>query len=139
MAADIHALITARWQAVIETAFSCPIFSAQATPRQSPPYAVFEAVTNNVPMGRGRTMSLVDVRITIYATAERTCEAIVDACGHESKVPKGFHCEEIGTADVRATSIVTGAGLVRTEEEPPFGGGKCYSRVMTLRVRKGAK
>lgn len=138
-ASDIQALITAQWNTVIVPDFGCPIFSMQASPRQSPPYAVFEAVDNDTPMGSGRTMAACDVRITIYATAERTVEAITEGVGLNSKVPKGFHREEIGTADVRATSIVTGAGLIRTEDDPPFGGGKCYSRVLTLRVRKGAK
>ena len=136
---DIHALITARWDAVIKPTFACPIYSGQASPTAKVPYAVVENVENNTPLNAGRRMSSADVKITIYATAERTVQAIVEACGHESKVPKGYHREEIGTADVRATSVVTGAGLLRPEEDPPFGGGKCYSRVLMIRARMGSK
>lgn len=139
MATDLHALITARWQSVIEPTFSCPLYSSQATPQKGPPYAIAENVETNQPLNAGRRMATADVKITIYATGERTVQAIAAACGLESKVPTGFNREEIGTADVRATSIVSGAGLLKTEEDPPFGGGKCFSRVLMIKARMGTK
>lgn len=139
MADDIHAIVTARWKAVIEDQYQCPIFTSQASPQTRTPYAVAEYVSNNVPIGSKATMSVVDAKITIYATSDRTVEAITAACGHNSKVPTGFNREEIGTATMRATSVVANAGLIKAEDEPPFGGGKCSSRVLMLKIRMGAK
>lgn len=139
MADDIHAIVTARWKAVIENQFQCPLFAADASPQTRLPYARVEHAMTNVPMGKGRTMATVDARVTIYATSDRTIEAISAACGLNSKVSTGFNREEIGTATMRATSVVSGGGLIKDEPEPPFGGGKCRSRILMLKVRMGAK
>jgi hypothetical protein len=139
MADDIHAIVTAHWKAVIESEYQCPIFTADASPQTRLPYAVAEHVMTNVPMGRGRTMATVDTKVAVYATSDRTIEAIAAACGLNSKVPTGFNREEIGTATMRATSVVSGGGLIKDEQEPPFGGGKCRSRILMFKIRMGAK
>lgn len=139
MADDIHAIVTARWKAVIESEYQCPIFTADASPQTRLPYAVAEHVMTNVPMGKGRTMATVDTKVAVYATSDRTIEAIAAACGLNSKVPTGFNREEIGTATMRATSVVSGGGLIKDEQEPPFGGGKCRSRILMFKIRMGAK
>ena len=139
MADDIHAIVTAHWKAVIESEHQCPIFTADASPQTRLPYAVAEHVMTNVPMGRGRTMATVDTKVAVYATSDRTIEAIAAACGLNSKVPTGFNREEIGTATMRATSVVSGGGLIKDEQEPPFGGGKCRSRILMFKIRMGAK
>lgn len=139
MADDIHAIVTAHWKAVIESEYQCPIFTADASPQTRLPYAVAEHVMTNVPMGKGRTMATVDTKVAVYATSDRTIEAIAAACGLNSKVPTGFNREEIGTATMRATSVVSGGGLIKDEQEPPFGGGKCRSRILMFKIRMGAK
>lgn len=139
MADDIHAIVTAHWKAVIESEYQCPIFTADASPQTRLPYAVAEHVMTNVPMGKGRSMATVDTKVAVYATSDRTIEAIAAACGLNSKVPTGFNREEIGTATMRATSVVSGGGLIKDEQEPPFGGGKCRSRILMFKIRMGAK
>lgn len=139
MSDDIHAIVTAHWKAVIEDAYQCPIFTAQASAQTRPPYAVAEYVTNNVPLSRNRKMAIVDAKIAIYATSERAANAIATACGINAKVPTGFHQTEIGTDTMRATSVIANEGTVKTEDDPPFGGGKCSSRILMIKIRMGAK
>ena len=139
MATDVQQLVYRHWQATIEAPFGVPMYTAEAASNLALPYAVAEFVGRAVPLGKGRWMSENDVRITVYAANERTIEAVFTACGLRSIVPTGFHRADIGDTTIKATSRISEAGLPRAEPDPPLGGGRAFSRVITLAVRTGAK
>jgi hypothetical protein len=138
-ATDIQQLVYRHWQAEIELAYGVPLYTAEAASNLPLPYAVAEFVGRVTPLGKSRWMGDHDVRITVYAANERTIEAVFVACGLRSIVPAGFHRIDIGDTTIRATSQIREAGLPRSEPDPPLGGGKAFSRVITLAVRTGAK
>lgn len=139
MATDLQQLVYRHWQANIEAAFGVPLYTAEAASNLALPYAVAEFVGRTVPLGANRWMSENDVRITVYAANERTIESVFTACGHRSIVPLGFHRVDIGDGTIKATSQIAEAGLPRAEPDPPLGGGRAFSRVLTLAVRTGVK
>lgn len=138
---DIQRLVFARWKSQIEDKFGVPLYTALAASNISPPYAVAEFVSRVIPISASSFMGEHDVRITLYAQDEREIQDIFEACGLDpfSIVPTAFHRVEIGDSDTKATSRITDAGLPRAETDPPLGGGKCFSRVLTLAVRTGSK
>lgn len=138
-ATDIQQLVYLHWLDTIELPLAVPLYTAEAASNLALPYAVAEFVGRTVPLGAGRWMCEHDVRITVYAASERTIESVFVACGLRSIVPAGFHRTDIGDTSIRATSRIAEAGLPRAEPDPPLGGGKAFSRVITLAVRTGAK
>lgn len=138
-ATDIQQLVYRHWLDTIEIPLGVPLYTAEAASNLALPYAVAEFVGRTVPVGQGRWMGEHDVRITVYAANERTIEAVFVACGLRSIVPTGFHRTDIGDTTIKATSRIAEAGLPRAEAEPPLGGGRAFSRVITLTVRTGAK
>jgi hypothetical protein len=138
-ATDIQQLVYRQWQSEIEGPLGVPLYTAEAASNLSLPYAVAEFVGRSVPLGKGRWMAENDVRVTVYAANERTIESVFVACGLRSIVPTGFHRLDIGDTTIKATSQIREAGLPRAEPDPPLGGGRAFSRVITLSVRTGAK
>jgi hypothetical protein len=138
-ATDIQQLVYRHWLDTIELPLGVPLYTAEAASNLSLPYAVAEYVGRTVPIGRGRWMAESDARITVYAASERTIEAVFVACGLRSIVPTGFHRTDIGDTSIKATSRISEAGLPRAEPDPPLGGGRAFSRVITLAVRTGTK
>lgn len=138
---DIQRIVLNRWREVIEEPFGVPLYTALAASNLSPPYAVAEYVSRIMPIGSIASMAEHDVRITVYATDERFIQSVFEACGLDpfSIVPTGFHRVNIGDGATKATSRIAEAGLPRAEPDPPMGGGKCFSRVLTLAVRTGTK
>lgn len=136
---DIQRLVFARWKTAIEDKFDVPLYTSQAASNLSPPYAVALSVSRVAPIGRKAHMGEHDVRISVYCRSERDIERIFDACGinANSIVPAAFHCVEIGDSTTKATSRISDAGSTQPEADPPLGGGKCFSRVLTLSVRTG--
>lgn len=139
MASDIQQLVYRHWLDTIELPLGVPLYTAEAAANLALPYAVVEYVGRTTPMGSGRWMGEHDVRVSVYAANERTIEAVFVACGLRSIVPAGFHRTDIGDTSIRATSRISEAGLPRAEPDPPLGGGKAFSRVITFAVRTGAK
>ena len=138
-ATDIQQLVYRHWQAEIEGPLGVPLYTAEAASNLSLPYAVAEYVGRVTPLGKDRWMGDHDVRITVYAANERTIESVFVACGLRSIVPTGFHRLDIGDATIKATSQIREAGLPRAEPDSPLGGGRAFSRVITLAVRTGAR
>ena len=139
MTTDIQQLVYRHWQATIELPLGVPLYTSEGASNLALPYAVAEYVGRTVPMGANRWMGEHDVRITVYAANERTIEAVFVACGLRAIVPTGFHRADSGDMSIKATSRVSEAGRPRAEPDPPLGGGKAFSRVITLAVRTGAK
>jgi hypothetical protein len=138
-ATDIQQLVYRHWLDTIELPLGVPLFTAEAASNLALPYAVAEYVGRTVPLGKGRWMGDHDVRITVYAASERTIESVFVGCGLRAIVPTGFHRTEIGDTTIKATSRISEAGLPRSEPDSPLGGGKAFSRVITLAVRTGTK
>jgi hypothetical protein len=138
-ATDIQQLVYRHWLDTIELPLGVPLYTAEAASNLSLPYAVAEYVGRTVPISGGRWMAESDARITVYAANERTIESVFVACGLRSKVPTGFHRMDIGDTSIKATSRISEAGLPRAEPDPPLGGGRAFSRVITLAVRTGTK
>lgn len=138
---DIQRIVSNRWREVIEDPHSVPLYTALAASNLALPYAVAEYASRISPIGSKASMAEHDVRITVYATDERFIQSVFEACGLDpfSIVPTGFHRVDIGDGATRATSRIAEAGLPRAEADPPMGGGKCFSRVLTLAVRTGTK
>ena len=138
-ATDIQQLVYRHWLDTIELPLGVPLYTAEVAAGLTLPYAVADFDGRTTPMGNGRWMSENDVRITVFAAKERTLEAVLVACGLRSIVPAGFHRVDIGDTSIKATSRIVESSPPRSEPDPPFGGGKCFSRVLTLAVRTGAK
>lgn len=139
---DIQRLIFNRWQEVIESPLGVPLYTALAASNLTPPYAVVaEYASRSVPIGSKACIYEHDVRITVYATSERFIQSVFMAAGLDavSIVPTGFNRVDIGDGLIKATCRISDAGLPRAESDPPMGGGKCFSRVLTLAVRTGTK
>lgn len=136
---DIQRVVSNRWREVIEDPLSVPLYTATAATGLSTPYAVADIETRPIPIGNKAFMAEHDARITVYATDERLIQSIFETCGLDpfSIVPAGFHRVNIGDGSVQATSRIVDAGLPRAEVDPPMGGGKCFSRVLTLAIRTG--
>lgn len=137
--ADVQKIVYERWNEVIESPLGVPLYTALAATGLAPPYAVAEFAETVSPIGAKAFMTECDVRITVYDQDERRIERVFESAGFRSIVPTGFHRCEIGDASTKATSRIAQAGLPRAEPEPPLGGGKCFSRVLTLAVRTGTK
>lgn len=138
---DIQRIVFNRWREAIENPLGVPLYTSLAASNLTLPYAVAEDVSRVTPISGNAFMGEHDVRITVYATDERFIQSIFEACGIDpfSIVPTGFHRVDIGDGATKATSRIAEAGLPRAEPDPPMGGGKCFSRVLTLAVRTGTK
>lgn len=139
VADDIHALVVSRWNDQVQPSTGCPLYTGKAPPTAEVPYAVAEFVTTNVPLNAGRAMAVTEARFTVYARNDRLIETISSVIGLNTKVPTGFNRVDMGTDTTHATSVITGGGLIKTEDDPPVGGGKCSSRTIMARIRTGAK
>jgi hypothetical protein len=139
MKIDIQTLVYQRWLMCVETPLKVPLTTYLTPTGIVPPYATAEYVTKQIPMGRGRSLQEHTLKITVYSPDERVIQSVFVACGLDSTVPLGFHRAEIGDDTVKAVSQITEAGLPKIELDPPLGGGKCYSRVLIIRIRTGSK
>ena len=136
---DIQTLVYNRWKMCCEAPLGIPLTTYMTATGITPPYATAEYVTKQIPISAGRSLQEHTVRITVFSPNERTIEAAFAACGLNSTVPIGLNRTEIGDRTVKAVSRITDAGLPKIEDDPPLGGGRCYSRVLVLMVRTGSK
>jgi hypothetical protein len=139
MATDIQTLVYRRWQDVIETPLGVPLFTSEAASGLTLPYAVANYPIDSTPLGAGRWMALATATITVYDTDERRLADTFEAVGWGTTTPTGLHQCDIGDTSIKATSQIQSASNPTLEIDPPLGGGRCWSRTLTVLVRSAFK